>query len=206
MTEKVLLLNIDSKLPNLALKKVEMFHLRRGDEVQWDMPLALHNADKVYISCIFTKNKAKVDNYLGLRPDCMAGGTGYDLHTKLPPDVEAMKPHINIGFTTRGCIRRCPFCCVPAAEGNIRMADDIYQIWDYESKSITLLDNNILSLPAYFAIICSQLIKKRLSVDFNQGLDIRLVTPEIANWLAKLKFKKYIRFSLDDMITMPAFI
>ena len=64
---KVLLLNIDSKLPNIALKKIEMYH--KDDEVIWDMPMMLNQVDKAYASCIFTRNKSRVDNLLGLRPD-----------------------------------------------------------------------------------------------------------------------------------------
>ena len=51
---KILLINIDSKkIPNLALKKIEKYHLDRGDEVMWDMPLFAHLSDKIYVSCIF---------------------------------------------------------------------------------------------------------------------------------------------------------
>jgi len=195
---KILLLNIDSKLPNLALKKIEMWHKQRGDQVIWDMPLELQSADKVYASCIFTKNKAKLLNYIGLRPDLIAGGTGFDPRVTLPPEIERMKPLINYGFTTRGCIRKCPFCLVPEAEGQIRAVGDIYDIWDRQSKSITLLDNNILALPEHFEMICEQLIKEDLAVDFNQGLDIRLVTPEVCKLLKRLNIKNELRFAFDD--------
>ena len=47
---KVLLLNIDSKLPNIALKKIEMWHQQQGDEVVWDMPIMLGQTDKAYAS------------------------------------------------------------------------------------------------------------------------------------------------------------
>jgi hypothetical protein len=33
---KVLLLDIDSKIPNLALKKIEKYHIDKGDEVIWN--------------------------------------------------------------------------------------------------------------------------------------------------------------------------
>jgi len=76
---KILLLNIDSKLPNIALKKIEMWHEQQGDEVIWDMPMMLGGTDKAYASCIFTKNVSVVANYKGLYPELIAGGTGYDL-------------------------------------------------------------------------------------------------------------------------------
>jgi|TARA_Y100000310_G_scaffold321433_1_gene379051 hypothetical protein len=194
---KVLLLNIDSKLPNIALKKIEMFHKLQGDEVVWDMPMMLGVADKTYASCIFARNYDVVANYKGLYPALNVGGTGYDLTVKLPPEIDAMKPKINYGFTTRGCVRRCAFCVVPKAEGNIRVVGDIYDVWDGHAKSIVLYDNNILALPKHFTKICNQLVKEDIAVDFNQGMDIRLVTPEICELFNKLKFTDGLRFSFD---------
>ena len=193
---KVLLLNIDSKLPNIALKKIEMWHKQQGDEIVWDMPMLLGIADRAYASCIFTKNKGIADNYKGLNPELIVGGTGYDLSIKLPPEIDIMKPKINYGFTTRGCIRKCAFCFVPASEGAIRPTGDIYDIWDGESKMVTLLDNNILALPEHFIKICQQVLNENLVVDFNQGLDIRLVTQETGGWLSRIKTPD-LRFAFD---------
>jgi hypothetical protein len=73
---KVLLIDIDSTIPNLALKKVEKYHLDRGDEVIWDIPLAKNIADRIYVSCIFTKNKDKCQFWEGIAE---IGGSGYSL-------------------------------------------------------------------------------------------------------------------------------
>lgn len=202
---KVLLLNIDSRLPNIALKKIEMWHRLQGDRVVWDMPLELQYADKVYASCIFTVNRNKMLNYLGLRPDIMAGGTGFDLQIKLPDEIEQMNPLLNYGFTTRGCIRKCPFCIVPKAEGYIRAVNDIYGLWDRKSKFVTLIDNNILALPNHFEMICGQFMEENLFVDFNQALDIRLVDEHIAFLLSGLRYKRQISFSFDYMNVESAF-
>jgi hypothetical protein len=96
---KVLLINIDSKIPNLALKKIEKFHADKGDSVTWDMPLDINNADKIYVSCIFPANKYKCQVYKG---KALIGGSGYDMYTKLPPEIDSIKPHINWGYTSRG--------------------------------------------------------------------------------------------------------
>jgi hypothetical protein len=196
-TMKVLLLNVDSKLPNIALKKIELWHRLQGDEITWDMPIMLEKSDQSYASCIFTKNRAVIENYKGLYPKLVAGGTGWDLSIKLPPEIDAMKARINYGFTTRGCIRKCPFCFVPVAEGEIRAVGDIYDIWDGESPVITLLDNNILALPSHFKKICEQIQREKLIVDFNQGLDIRLMTEELACVLKATKTSD-IRFAFDN--------
>lgn len=195
---KVLLINIDSKLPNLALKKIEMWHKQRGDGVVWDMPLGVDGADQVYISSIFTKNRDHIKEHYDLsNPKVMIGGTGWDCTVKLPVEIEEVKPRINYGFTTRGCIRNCPFCLVPKAEGNIKVVGDIYDLWDGKAPSVTLLDNNILALPEHFALIINQLVREQLSVDFNQGLDIRLVTSRICELLEQVKLSKELRFAFD---------
>lgn len=189
---KILIINIDSKIPNLALKKIEKYHKDKGDEVIWDFPLML--ADKTYVSCIYSWNKNKTKEY----PNAEIGGSGYDLKKTLPPEIDKVKPRINIGFTTRGCIRKCPFCIVPEKEGKIRIEGDIYDIWDKQTFDIILLDNNILAMPKHFFLICSQLRKERLKVDFNQGLDCRLVTDVIARELSLLRHFEY-RFAFDTM-------
>lgn len=83
---KVLLLNIDSVLPNIALHKIAMWHEIQGDEIIWNMPMQINDVDKVYASCIFTKNHNQCEQYKGLRKDTTIGGTGYDLTAKLPED------------------------------------------------------------------------------------------------------------------------
>ena len=185
---KILLINIDSVIPNLALKKLEKYYSDRGDDVKWDMPLYQTWADKIYVSCIFTKNKGDCKQWEGIAE---IGGTGYDIYKKLPLEIDIIKPRINWGFTTRGCIRKCSFCFVPLKEGNIKIEGDIYDIWDGKAKDITVMDNNILALPDHFKLICSQIRKEKLRVDFNQGFDIRLLTDEFIKELKTISHKEY---------------
>jgi len=193
---KILIIDIDSKIPNYALKKVEKYHLDKGDEVIWNMPLYRHLADKVYVSCVFKKNEYKCYDYMD-DDKCLIGGSGYSLSVTLPDEIETVKPRINLGFTTRGCVRNCEFCIVPQKEGKIKAEADIYDLWDGKSKEIILMDNNILALPEHFYLISRQLQKENLKVDFNQGLDFRLLTEEIWNELNKLKHLNEIRFAFD---------
>ena len=60
---KVLIINIDSKIPNLALHKIALYHQLKGDDVVWDIPLI--KADKIYVSCVFTKNRHKAEKWEG---------------------------------------------------------------------------------------------------------------------------------------------
>jgi len=193
---KILLMNIDSyKIPNIALKKIEKYHLDRGDEIIWDNELYSNQVDKIYVSCIFGWNKNKCKEWEGIAD---IGGSGYDVKKVLPKEIENLNPKINIGFTTRGCIRKCPFCIVPQKEGRIRAVADVYDIWDGKSKEITLLDNNIFALPEHFEMIWRQIRRRKLRVDFNQGLDIRLLNDKFACMLGNLRHKEY-HFAWDNM-------
>lgn len=195
MNKNILIINIDSKIPNLALKKIEKYHKEKGDKVIFDFPLMAHKADKIYVSCIFTKNRYLTQEWEKYQK-AQIGGTGYNLYTKLPPEIENIKPRINWGFTTRGCIRKCCFCFVPEKEGNIKVIGDIYDIWDNKNKDLVIMDNNILAVPNHFKKICLQLRKEKIRVDFNQGLDIRLLNEDLIQELKTISHKEY-KFAWD---------
>ncbi len=194
---KIQLIDIDSTIPNLALHKIERYHLDRGDEVLWNFPLL--QCDQTYVSCIYTKNAHLAEQWAS---QAIIGGSGYDLKMVLPPEIEAVKPKINLGFTTRGCIRKCKFCIVPEKEGPIRAVGDLLDLWDGKSRDIILLDNNILALLEHFKLICQQAIKSRIRLDFNQGLDHRLLTNEIADLLHKIPHVEY-KFAFDHPSYLP---
>lgn len=189
----VAIINIDSKIPNLALKKIEKYHIDRGDTVSWDNELIAHVSDRVYVSCVFTKNKDKCLEWVGRAE---IGGTGWDIKKKLPPEIDSVNPRINWGFTTRGCIRKCPFCFVPEKEGDIHVVGDIYDIWDGKAKELTIMDNNILASGDHFFKICQQIKKEKIIVDFNQGLDVRLLTDDMCSVLKSIRHKEY-KFAWD---------
>ena len=184
-------------MPNYALKKIEKYHLDKGDEVVWDLPLYRRLADMVYISCVFEKNKNKCFDYEDDKK-CFIGGSGYDLKKELPGEIEKVKPKINLGFTTRGCIRNCPFCIVPEKEGKIRVVGDLLDLWDRKSKDIILLDNNILALPEHFRLICKQARENNIRLDFNQGLDCRLLNQELINEIKTIKHQE-LHFGFDSL-------
>jgi hypothetical protein len=172
------------KYPNLAIEKLRIYHQSIGDVVI-DFP-SLEQCDIVYTSSIFDFTNKETVPYMAI-----TGGTGYEIKKKLPPEIDAIQPHLSYGFTTRGCIRNCPFCVVPEKEGYIYAEGDLFDVWDCKSKNVTLLDNNILAMPEHFEYICNQSIDMKLKLDFNQGIDFRLITPDIAELLAKISHKEY---------------
>lgn len=189
--EKIAIYNLEPKLVNIALEKIKMFYKKRKYKVEDFDINKFDEYSKVFCSSIFTfTNKPEICKNI------ICGGTGFDIFRKLPEEIENMKPKLNFGFTTRGCIRDCYFCFVPKKEGKIRSVGDIYDFWDRKSKFIKLLDNNILALPNHFRKIAYQIIVEGLKVDFNQGLDIRLLTEEKLFLLKKMKHDFY-RFSWD---------
>jgi len=188
---KVGLYNLEPRIKNLAIEKLRLYYQGCGDVVDDCLPMETNGLDVVYASSIFDWTSQKY-----VSPEMVTGGTGFNLTTTLPPEVEAMQPHLNFGFTTRGCIRKCPFCVVPRKEGKIRVVGDLLDLWDSKSKEVILYDNNILALPEHFAFICEQARQYKLKLDFNQGLDHRLLTPEIVDIMRSISHYEY-RFAFD---------
>jgi len=187
------LIQLDGTMKNIALEKIKMYYSQQKIPVSYITPIEARFYDRVFCSSIFTHTDKSYIN-----PDWSCGGTGFEIYSKLPPPIERMKPKINIGFTTRGCIRKCPFCVVPEKEGKIKVTGDILDIWDGKSKDVVLLDNNILAIPSHFEFIYHQLKQYKIRVDFNQGLDIRLLTDKICCMLKFLSHKEY-HFAFDQM-------
>lgn len=135
--------------PNLALMKLSAWHKARGDTVEWWNPLMTY--DRVYSSKVFTFTPT--NPYLP--PDTVKGGTGYGLYTDLPEEIDAMFPDYSlypdcthaIGFMTRGCIRKCPWCVVPRKEGTIRPYRAWREVKREDSRDIVFMDNNVLACP-----------------------------------------------------------
>jgi len=182
--------------------KISAYYKSKGNKVKFYESL-LDNPDVIYASKIFNFTQDYQD-YPSNIP-IYKGGTAYNIQEKLLPEIETIYPDYSLyncdyamGFTTRGCIRKCSFCLVPNKEGNIHVVGDLYNFW-HGQEYVKLLDNNLTALPKQFEIICKQLIKENIKTDFSQGLDIRLVTPEIAQILSRVKLWKQIHFAFDNI-------
>ena len=184
--------------PNLALMKLSAYHKDQGDTVEWWIPMIQY--DRVYSSKVFTFTPEEPM----LPTDTIKGGTGYGKYDALPDDIDSMYPDYTIypdckhaiGFLTRGCIRSCPWCVVPKKEGRIRPYSTWQEIKRPDSRDIVFMDNNVLACEHGINQI-KDMIGQDVRVDFNQGLDARLITPEVAELLSKLKWIRFIRMSCD---------
>lgn len=191
--------------PNLALCKISAWHKANGDSVEWYDSLFSGHCDKVYVSKIFNFTP-DIDFFIDA-DEVIRGGTGYDIASHLPDEMDRMTPDYSIypyipsdtayGFLTRGCPNKCKWCVVPRKEGRIRPYMDIDEICVGGRTKAVLMDNNILAAGDYAKEQLRKIIERGYKVDFNQGLDARLVTQEFAELLAKVKWINVIRFACD---------
>lgn len=196
----ILLIDADSKegFPNLALMKISAWHKQKGDttEIRRGLEYPLLPFDKAYISCIYWQN-ATAANTLArmLAPTPVeVGGVGIGPDS-LPNEIEHILPDYDLyedidfsmGYTSRGCIRKCPWCVVPKIEGDIRDHAPISEFWDPRHDCVMLFDNNFQASPHWKENL-EFLLEHDLKVNFNQGLDIRLVNKEFAELLSQVKY------------------
>ena len=211
--KKILLVDADSVIPNIPLMKLSSWHKANGDKVEFmkcNIPYYPNRKKKIvklpkgfditYCSVVFDGNKEYV-----IGNNIIFGGTGVDLTTVLPKEVECCIPDYSIypdndtayGFITRGCIRNCSFCKVPAKEGMIHRVSSINSILQSGHKRVKFLDNNILAYPKHKQIL-QYLIDRRILCQFCQGLDIRLLDSENSELLYKLRYIGEYIFAFDS--------
>lgn len=197
------LVDVDGgKFPNYALMKIARYYRELGEEVEWADAMFGHY-DKVYMSKIFNFSE---DCNEVFPCEIERGGTGYDIHKELPAEIEKLNPDYSIypqldkkiayGFLTRGCPNKCAWCVVPIKEGKVRPYRDVEEIAVDGRTNLILMDNNILASD-YGLEQIEKIVRKGYRVDFNQALDARLVTEDIAQLLAKVRWLSPIRFGCD---------
>ncbi len=217
---KAILIDADNKAPNLALMKISAMlkaqgfnvFLKRGTDPSF--PLDCLNPDKVYLSCVFEKNRDKALDLIHRIKKVTFGGHALSV-AELPKNIEHIRPDyclygldFSLGFTSRGCIRSCPWCVVPKAEGKIRNHAPLSEFLDPSHDKLVLLDNNFLASPKWRENL-QEMIDRKLKVSFNQGLDIRLINDENASMLAQArcydrKFKnRRLYFAFDTPEIAP---
>ena len=211
------LIDVDGgkSFPNLALMKISAWHKAHCDDVSWYNPF---NGwyDDVYLSKVFSFTPDY--DYCINATNVHRGGTGYcidlvdgkevyhkERDTDLPYEIEHMFPDYSLypdltkdtayGFLTRGCPRGCSFCIVAGKEGRCsRKVADVSEFWNGQ-KNIVICDPNILACPEWEDLL-AQLKETNAIIDFNQGLDIRMMTPEKIKMLNQIRIKQ-VHFAWD---------
>lgn len=206
---KIQLVQVDGKIPNLALMKISGYYKERG----YKTGFSFEDPDEVWVSCIFQKNltQARGIKYFYPNAKFFLGGPALWEPNELPynmehhmPDYELYDIDYSMGYTQRGCPNKCPFCIVPQLEGGFRETAPISEFHDPTHSKLLLFDNNF-----FYSKLWKEKLKyihsNDLKVSFNQGLDARLMNEEKSKWLADtksydLKFKtRRTYFSYDLM-------
>lgn len=203
---RVLCLQLDGALPNLALLRIAGHHVARSDSVEYrrvgnarSLQRQLFDEfDTVYASAIFERSAPLIDDVRREYPGAIVGGTGSG-ETLTLSDVgisETATPHYasvpgytaSIGFTQRGCRLRCPFCVVPTKEGSPRSDESVARIWrgDPWPRDLLLLDNDFFGVPEW-----PQRVREIIDGDFRvcltQGINARTIGEDEAAALAAMK-------------------
>lgn len=209
------LIDVDGhNFPNLPLMKLSAWHKAQGDTVEWYQPLLSGHMDRVYMSKVFSFSPDYL--YCIDADEVVRGGSGYcikvvdgvEVYDKesdidLDEEIEHIYPDYSIyniddtayGFLSRGCPRGCKFCHVAEKEGQCSYkVADLDEFWRGQ-KNIVICDPNILACKDWKDLF-QQLIDSKAWIDFNQGLDIRLMTKEKAEMVNKVKVKE-VHFAWD---------
>ena len=215
------LIDVDGhNFPNVALMKLSSWHKHHGDTVEFAIPdkkvvwADLFDQegsdsvvyDRIYASKVFTFS-SDFDRSLYHTDEFVLGGTGYDISSRLPDEVDAytgtdytLYPQYNysVQFFSRGCIRHCPFCLVHDKEGDIHPVEPMEL--NPNGEWIEVLDNNFFANPEWRDAV-KYLKGKDVPVKFH-GVDVRIIDEEMAYALNSLKLKTgkiHIAWDLPQM-------
>ncbi|AGG07943.1 cobalamin-binding domain-containing protein [Dehalococcoides mccartyi] len=139
----------------------------------------------------------------------------YDEIDRLTPDyslIEDIKEYslhdASIGYMTRGCINKCKFCAVPKIEPNFINYIPLENQLSKDKKDLVLFDNNVLASDEFPRIVRdlignnfnkgARVGKRQRFVDFNQGIDARLINDENMALLSSLALRP-LRIAFDDI-------
>jgi len=215
-----------TRYPPLGLLKLAAYHKILGDTVELirGYEPAERQPDRIYVTSLFTYAWRPVHQavafYKALYPRApiTLGGiyatlmrdnaerSGAEVVPGLNMDIEQLMPDYSLVpqfdtsllFSTRGCIRRCPFCAAPILEPfdpRTTGLKTISHLLNPGLKKVVFWDNNFLANPHWRDIV-GELKERDLEVDFNQGIDARLITEAVARELQGLKLRP-IRMAYD---------
>lgn len=201
---KVRLLQLDGKLPNVALMRAAAHHQALGHEVEFafigtvSAAEAQPDADLTYASLIFEKTRPVAEALRRQLPKALIGGTGWDVASRLEDfgvttemsDYSIYPSYrFSIGFTQRGCRLKCGFCVVPKKEGAVKENQTVAEIWrgPPHPRNLVLLDNDFFGQPRWAARI-HEIRTGGFKVNFCQGINARMLNDESAAAIASVPY------------------
>lgn len=218
------LLDNGTRHPNLALMKISSYCKSKGCYVE--LLTNYDNFDKydqVFISRVFTFTE--VPEWLMETDRVHLGGTGFfmDGGEPLPdeiehsfPDYDLYKEYVekqiaagrkrswfadyldySIGFTSRGCFRKCSFC-VNKKYDKALAHSPISEFLDESRPMIYLWDDNFMAFSGWEKVL-DELIATGKPFQFRQGLDVRLLNDKRAAKLARVNYCGDFIFAFDHI-------
>ena len=215
-----------TQYPPLGLLKLAAYHKKNKDEVKFVRGFVNDgfDPDKIYITSLFTYAWEPVHEVIKYysteyrKAEITVGGIYATLcedhlretfknrikvYKGLCEEAEDVLPdyslipkwNTSIVFSSRGCIRNCPFCSVKVLEPEFRAKNSIKHLIYPGHKKVILWDNNILASPSWENVF-QELEELKLEVDFNQGIDARLVNTKVVSSLKRLKIP-LVRLAYD---------
>lgn len=219
------LMDNGTRHPNLALMKIAGFYRDQGNEVQliFDNYMSVYDFDKVFISKVFTFSN--IPDWVLALDHVSIGGTGFfeDGGANLPDEIEHHMPYYDlykdyvehqltlghkrahyadyldysIGFTTRGCFRKCDFCVNKKYDHTFRHSP-VNEFFDPKRPFIYLWDDNILAFPEWESVL-DEIEATNRPFQFRQGIDIRLMTDQKAKRFATTHYQGDFIFAFDHI-------
>lgn len=222
---KIGLIDFDGKIPNLALMKISTYFKSIGCEVILN---EFDTADKVFCSVLFTWNKEKAAKLSMKYRDITFGGTGWDIKTSLPAEVERCKPDYTL-YTPEFLYKRIRG--IMTVKSRISKSHQLANMGlgfttrgcinqcpfcfvppkegklrqVAEIKDIINPQSNIITLldnnftaDPFMLEKCQEIRERDLIVNFSQGVDVRVLTDEKASALASLKHLRSIHYAWDQ--------
>lgn len=219
------LMDNGTRHPNLALMKIAGYYRELGNTVEliYKSYNDVKEFDKVFISKVF--NFTSVPKWVIELPNVEYGGTGFfeDGGENLRDEIEHHMPYYDlykdyveeqlekgrkrkdfsdyldysIGFTTRGCFRKCSFC-VNKKYDNVKRHSPVNEFFDQDRPYIYLWDDNILAYPNWEEILDSIESTER-QFQFRQGLDLRLMTNKKAKRFNNTSYQGDFIFAFDSL-------
>ena len=210
--------------PNLALLKISAYCKALGHTVELMLDYSgVESYDAVFLSCVFSFTQ--IDEEILDLPNVYYGGTGIypDGGEDLPYEIEHMRPDYtlyspyverelalgrrrnvlsdyldySIGFTTRGCFRKCSFC-VNKKYDRVHFHAHVNEFYDPSRPYIYLWDDNFLAF-SHWRDVLDELKATGRPFQFRQGLDVRLMTSEKAEVLSRCRYHGDFIFAFDHV-------
>lgn len=212
------------RFPNLVCMKLSGYYKEMGGAVTLKTDYeGLDEYDKVFIAKVFTDTV--VPNDVLYRQNVTYGGTGffYDKAKPLSEEIEHHMPdyHLyddfvksqlrngvsknnlkfytdySIGYLTRGCFRRCPFC-VNQNKTRVIAHSPIREFYDESRPKLCFLDDNFFGLPEWESVL-NEVSNMDIPFQFRQGMDERILTDNKCQKLFSMRYDGTPTFAFDNI-------